>query len=60
MIYLCTGNYHANEDCMNYLKTTEIVNVSKIKDGYFYDGPGKDTAIIFYPGAKVEDTSKKE
>ena len=57
MIYLCTGNYRADEESINYLNTTEIVNISKIKSGYFFDGPGEDTAIIFYPGAKVEYTA---
>lgn len=52
--YLLTGNYKAEEDVLNYLNSTEIVNVSKVKEGYFFDGPGESTAIIFYPGAKVD------
>lgn len=23
--------------------------------GYFYDGPGSENALIFYPGGKVQD-----
>ena len=33
------------------------MNVSKISNGLFLDGYGNDTAVIFYPGAKVEYTS---
>ncbi len=29
------------------------VRMEKIDGGYFFDGPGEDTALIFYPGAKV-------
>lgn len=31
------------------------VKVVKTSSGYLYDGPGEDTALIFYPGAKVQD-----
>lgn len=34
--------------------TSEKVKVTKIDGGYFYDGPEDDSALIFYPGAKVE------
>ncbi len=33
------------------------VDVIQIKDGYFFDGPGTENALIFYPGAKVEETA---
>lgn len=53
-IYLCTGNYKPTEAALKYLKSTEEVKVLKIDEGYFFDGPGTETAIAFYPGAKVE------
>ena len=31
------------------------VSVSKIKEGYYFDGPGESTAIIFFSGAKVQE-----
>ena len=34
-----------------------VVNVIQIKEGYFFDGPGSDSALIFYPGGKVQDVS---
>ena len=39
---------------MDYLKSTDVVKVSKIDEGYYFDGPGSETAVIFYPGARVE------
>lgn len=49
--------YHAEKTATDYINGTEDVNVSKISNGLFLDGYGNDTAIIFYPGAKVEYTS---
>ena len=46
--------YHA-EDATAALEDTDDVSVLETASGYMYDGPGKDTALIFYPGAKVED-----
>lgn len=40
-----------------YLADTATVTVSTIKEGYFFDGPGEEHALIFYPGAKVEETA---
>ena len=31
------------------------VSVTKIKEGYYFDGPGESTAIIFFSGAKVQE-----
>lgn len=49
--------YHAEKTATDYLNGTENVTVSKVSNGLFLDGYGNDTAIIFYPGAKVEYTS---
>ena len=53
-IYLCTGNYKADSNVLKYLNSTESVKVSEIKEGYFFDGPSNEKAVVFYPGAKVE------
>lgn len=53
-IYLLTGNYKASKDVLKYLESSDDVKVLEIKDGYYFDGPGEDSAIIFYPGAKVD------
>ena len=49
--------YHAETTATDYLNGTDDVNVSRVSNGLFLDGNGNDSAIIFYPGAKVEYTS---
>ncbi len=49
------GNYYHVTDLENALAETNLVKITKIDTGYWYDGPGKEDALIFYPGAKVED-----
>lgn len=44
--------YHADFEA-SAIKS-ETVQMEKIDGGYFFDGPCNDTALIFYPGAKVE------
>ena len=55
LVYLNT--YYKALNVEDYLKSNDIIDVKKIKNGYFFDGPGEDKAFIFYPGAKVEYTS---
>ena len=49
--------YHADGEVKKYLKSGSGVKVSESKDAYFFDGPGSESAVVFYPGAKVEETS---
>ena len=49
--------YHAEETATDLMNGTENVSVVKVSNGLLLDGYGNDTAIIFYPGAKVEYTS---
>ena len=47
--------YRADATAQAALAGDETVKVSSIPEGgYFLDGPATDTALIFYPGAKVE------
>lgn len=48
--YLCSY-YKADLTGVNHPSN---VTMEKIDGGYFFDGPGEDTAFIFYPGAKVD------
>ncbi len=48
------SNYSHNTD-HQALVNTKDVSIKKTKFGYFFDGPGKEDALIFYPGGKVED-----
>lgn len=52
VFYLLT--YYHSENVETYLTTTDEVDVKEIKNGLFFDGPGEEEAMIFYPGAKVE------
>ena len=49
--------YKADSNVKTYLESSEQVKVEKINNGYYFNGQGEDTAIIFYPGAKVEASS---
>lgn len=49
--------YHAEENVSQYFQKESIVHVEEIKQGLWLDGGGEETALIFYPGAKVEYTA---
>ena len=69
-ILLCTGislavvfaaaaifvsiTYKADDEALAVLSDTNGASVTRIDGGYMLDGERSDTAIIFYPGAKVE------
>ena len=55
-IYL-TRYYHAEESAKEALQSDAQVSVTEVSEGYLFDGPGEDTAIVFYPGGKVEEES---
>lgn len=49
--------YHATDNALSYLNSTDEVSVNPLSYGYYFDGPGEGTAMIFYPGAKVEESA---
>lgn len=49
--------YHASDYVSSYLSGSDQVQVKTINQGLLLDGPGEDTAMIFYPGGKVEYTA---
>lgn len=51
-IYLNTY-YKADESVYDLIESSNV-DVKENKNGYLFDGEGKDDFIIFYPGAKVE------
>ena len=57
ILFYIKDYYKAEKYVLKYLKDSENVTIREIDNGYFFNGPGKDKAIIFYPGAKVEYTS---
>ena len=44
----------ADETALAALKSAGQVEITATDYGWFFDGPSEDTALIFYPGAKVE------
>ena len=56
-IWYLTDYSHADASVNAYLNGTDNVSVEKIDNGLFLDGPGNDSALIFYPGAKIEYTA---
>lgn len=58
--FIYVGDYYRASDRESALAGTDSVSVSETDFGYFFDGPGEDAAVIFYPGAKVEDLAYAE
>lgn len=56
-IWYVNDYYHSETIVETYLEGNEKVSVNHIADGLFLDGPGTESAMIFYPGAKVEYTA---
>lgn len=57
MFFYVNDYYHSDYSIEEYLNGSSLVDIIEIEDGLFLDGPGGDTAMIFYPGAKVEYTA---
>lgn len=49
--------YHAGEEALRSMQSDEMVSVTETDYGWLFDGPTEETALIFYPGAKVEETA---
>lgn len=56
-IYYLTSYSPAEQTATDCLNGTANVSVSKIDNELLVDGKGNDTALIFYPGAKIEYTA---
>ena len=56
-IYYVNDYYHSEKTDTDCLNSSGNVSVLKTSNGLLFDGPGNDSALIFYPGAKVEYTS---
>jgi len=57
MIWYASDYYRADAEVTEYLESSGSVEVIEIDNGLYFDGAGEDSAIIFYPGAKVEYTA---
>ena len=47
--------YHADETARTALESDGAVTISRTDYGWRFDGPAEEDALIFYPGAKVEE-----
>lgn len=56
-IWYVNDYYHCEEEALKILENEENVIASVVQEGYFLDGPGNESAMIFYPGAKVQAES---
>ena len=62
ILILATGvwyikDYYRSEVTVQEYIDKGDVTITKINDGLFLDGIGKEDALVFYPGGKVEYTS---
>ncbi|MBQ6373655.1 MAG: alpha/beta fold hydrolase [Clostridia bacterium] len=52
------SDYHrADRHALDSLASDARVRVSRTDQGWFFDGPSQTDALVFYPGAKVEETA---
>ncbi len=49
--------YHADSEAALALESDDLVTVTQTGYGFHFDGPSEDEAMVFYPGAKVEETA---
>ena len=49
--------YRADAEAEAALTSDDAVQISRTGFGWYFDGPSEETALIFYPGAKVEETA---
>lgn len=54
---LYVNDYYRADNVQEYLESSSNVKVTKIKNGWYFDGEGTQSAYIFYPGGKVEAIS---
>lgn len=55
MIYV--NDYYHSEVKVGQFLYDERIKTEEIAEGIYLDGPGEDSALVFYPGAKVEYTA---
>lgn len=56
-VLFVTKYYPADEVAMSYMESDETVKIEQTEYGWFFNGPSTDSAFIFYPGARVEETA---
>lgn len=57
LIWYSNDYARAESSAKALLNGTENVSVTEIDGGLFLDGPGNESALVFYPGAQIEYSS---
>ena len=53
-----TGSYyHAEPEAGAALESDNVVSVTQTEFGWFFDGTSEENVLVFYPGAKVEESA---
>ena len=55
--FLYTGSYYRATDTAIKALESDSVQIEETAYGWFFDGPSDERALVFYPGAKVEETA---
>ena len=50
------SDYYRADAAAEQALESDTVLVEQTDYGWFFDGPSEDTALVFYPGGKVEET----
>lgn len=50
-------SYKPDITALTALETTPAVMVTRVKHGWYFDGSGREKALVFYPGAFVDERS---
>ena len=48
-------DYYRAVGIESYITSSDKVAVTQTDNGYFFDGPGTENVLIFYPGGKVDE-----
>lgn len=56
-VWYVNDYYRADKSVQVYMQGSDEVAVTEIEEGLFLDGTGDESAVIFYPGGKVEYTA---
>ena len=55
--WLYTADYYRADETARKALESDSVSVTQTDYGWFFDGPGAGSALIFYPGGKVEESA---
>lgn len=56
-VWYVNDYYRADKSVQVYMQGSDEVAVTEIEEGLLLDGSGSESAVIFYPGGKVEYTA---